>query len=68
MLIIIFDSQGIVHKKFIPEGTTVNAEFYKGVMYHLLKGIQWVCPAAFSSRGFLLLHDNVPAHIAASVC
>jgi hypothetical protein len=68
MLIIIFDSQGIVHKEFIPEGTTVNAEFYKGVMDHLLKGIQWVCPAALCSRGFFLLHDNVAVHIAASVC
>jgi hypothetical protein len=30
MLIIYFDSQGAVHKEFIPEGKTVNAEFYKG--------------------------------------
>jgi hypothetical protein len=44
-----FDSQGIVHKKFVPEGKTVNAEFYKGVMGRLLKRIQWVRPAAFSS-------------------
>jgi histone-lysine N-methyltransferase SETMAR len=27
-----FDSQGIVHKEFVPEGKTVKAEFYKGVM------------------------------------
>jgi len=24
-----FDSQGLVHKGFVPEGKTVNAEFYK---------------------------------------
>jgi len=29
MLIIFFASRGIVHKEFIPEGKTVNAEFYK---------------------------------------
>jgi hypothetical protein len=29
MLIIFFDSQGAVHKEFVPEGKTVNAEFYK---------------------------------------
>ena len=29
MLIIFFDSQGVVHKDFVPEGKTVNAEFYK---------------------------------------
>ena len=32
MLIIFFNFQGIVHKEFIPEGQTVNAEFHKGVM------------------------------------
>jgi hypothetical protein len=47
MLIIFFESQGIVHKEFIPEGKTVNAELYKGLMYRLLKHIQRVHPAAF---------------------
>jgi len=32
MLINFFGSQGIVHKEFIPEGKTVNTEFYKGVI------------------------------------
>jgi len=68
MLIIFFDSQGVVHKEFIPKRKTVNAEFYKGEMDRLLKHIQWVRPAAFCSRDFFLLHDNVPAHKAASVC
>jgi hypothetical protein len=29
MLIIFFDSQGVVHKEFVPEGKTINAEFIK---------------------------------------
>jgi hypothetical protein len=37
-------------------------------MDHLLKRIQWVHPAAFGSRDFVLLHNNAPAHKAASVC
>jgi len=49
MLIIFFYSQGTVHKEFIPEGKTVNAGFYKGVMDRLLKHIQQVHPAAFCS-------------------
>ena len=57
-----------MHKEFVPEGKTVNAEFYKGVMDRLLKRIQRVRPAALSSRDFFLLHDNTPAHKAASVC
>jgi hypothetical protein len=55
-----------VHKEFLPEGKTVNAEFYKGVMDRLLKRIQRVRPVAFCSRDFFLLHDNVPANKAAS--
>ena len=39
MLLISFDSQGAVHKEFVPEGKTVNAKFYKGVMDRLLKRI-----------------------------
>jgi len=65
MLIICFDSQGVAHKEFVPEGKTINTEFYKGVMDRLLKRINWVCPAAFCSQDFFLLHDNVPAHKAA---
>jgi hypothetical protein len=62
-----FDSQGVVHKEFVPEGKTVNTEFYKGVMDRLLKRIQWVHSAAFCSRDLFLLHDNTPAHKAARV-
>jgi len=49
MLIIFFDSPGVVHKEFVPEGKTVNAEFCKGVMDRLLKNIQLVHPAVFWS-------------------
>jgi hypothetical protein len=62
-----FDSQGIVHTELVPEGKTVNAEFYKGAM-NRLKRIQRVRPAAFCSPDFFLLHDNAPTHKAASVC
>ena len=68
MLIIFFYSQGVVHKEFVPQGKTVNAEFYKGVMDHLLKCNHRVHPAAFCCQDFSLLHNNVPTHKAASVC
>jgi len=57
-----------VHKEFVTEGKTVNAELYKGVMDRLLERIQRFCPAAFCSLEFFLLHDNGPAHKPASVC
>jgi hypothetical protein len=37
-------------------------------MDRLLKRIKRVRPAAFCCRDFFLLHDNAPAHKAASVC
>jgi len=43
-------------------------EFLKGAMYSLLKRIQRVRSAAFCARDLFLLHDNAPAHKAASVC
>jgi len=68
MLRVFFASKGVVHKEFVPEGKTVNVEFYKGVMDRPVKCIQWVCPAVFCSRDFFLLHDNAPTHKAANVC
>jgi len=44
---IFFNSQGEVHKEFVPEERTVNTEFYKGVTDRLLKRIQLGHPAAF---------------------
>ena len=57
-----------MHKEFLPDGKTVSAEFYEVVIYRLLKRIHPVLPAAFCCRDFFLLHDNAPAHKAASVC
>jgi histone-lysine N-methyltransferase SETMAR len=57
-----------VNKDFVPEEKTVNAEFYKGVMNGLLKCIERAGPAAFCCGDFFLLHDNAPAHKAASIC
>jgi hypothetical protein len=63
-----FDPTDVVHKKFVQEGKTLNAEFFTGGMDRLLKHINRVRPAALCSRDFFLLHDNAPAHKAASVC
>ena len=48
MLIVFFDSQGIVHKEFMPEGCTVNAEYYKGVLDCLISCIRRVRPVLHS--------------------
>jgi len=35
MIIVFFDSRGIVHKEFVPPGQTVNHTFYKDVLERL---------------------------------
>jgi hypothetical protein len=67
MLINFFSTFKAQCTKFVPEGKPVNAELYKGVMDRPLKRIKRVRPAAFCSWDFLSLHDNAPAHKAASV-
>ena len=64
MLIVFFDSQGIVHKEFVQKGCTVNAEYYKGMLDRLISRIRRVRPALYRTRDFFLLHDNAPAHSA----
>jgi hypothetical protein len=36
MLIVFFDSDGIIHKEFVPAGQTVNSTFYEEVLKRLL--------------------------------
>jgi hypothetical protein len=42
MIIVFFDSRGIVHKEFVPPEQTVNHAFYKDVLERLRKRVQRV--------------------------
>jgi len=42
MIIVFFDSCGIVHKEFVPPGQAVNHAFYKDVFERLQKRVQQV--------------------------
>jgi len=39
MLLMVFDSQGIVHQEFMQEGCTLNAQYNKGVLDPLISHI-----------------------------
>ena len=52
MLMVFFDSQGIVHKEFVQECCTVNAEYYKSVLDRLISHIQRVRPALYRTHDF----------------
>ena len=42
MIIVFFDSSGIVHKEFVTPGQTVNRAFYKDVLERIRKWVQRV--------------------------
>jgi histone-lysine N-methyltransferase SETMAR len=54
----------VIHCEFVPEGQTVNGQFYLGVMERLLKRIRRVHPEFHNSKEWFFLHDNVPARTA----
>jgi len=58
----IFDSQGIVHKEFVPPGQTVNQTFYREVLERLRKRVARVRPGIECT--WMLHHDNAPCHTA----
>ena len=59
MIIVFFDSRGIVHKDFVPPGLTVNHTFYKDVLERLRKRVQRV--RTDIADDWVLHHDNAPA-------
>ncbi|XP_026811283.1 histone-lysine N-methyltransferase SETMAR-like [Rhopalosiphum maidis] len=65
MLICFFDSHGIVHKEFVPQGQTVNQHFYKEVLEKLRKRVIRVRPNIKNT--WVLHHDNAPCHTAISI-
>ena len=65
MLICFFDSQGIVHKEFVPPGQIVNQTFYREVLERLRKRVARVRPGI--ARTWMLHHDNAPCHTAVSI-
>ncbi|KAL4085370.1 hypothetical protein QTP88_027229 [Uroleucon formosanum] len=65
MLICFFDSQGIVHKEFVPQGQTMNQKFYKEVLEKLRKRV--ICVRPKIKNTWVLYHDNAPCHAAISI-
>ncbi len=61
MLIVFFDIKGVVLMEFVPQGATVNAEFYVGVLSRLREAIRKKRREKWQN-GWLLHHDNAPSH------
>ncbi len=67
MLILFFDSKGVIHHEYVFEDQTVNATFYVHVSDRLCKRIARVRLVMWGDRKFFLLHDNACPHTAAIV-
>ncbi len=67
LLILFFDSKGVIHHEYVPEGQTVNSTFYVQVLDGLCKHIARVRPEIRRDRKFFLLHDNAHPHTAAII-
>jgi hypothetical protein len=64
MLIVFFDCHGIVHHEFIPEGETVNADFYMEVSKRLRDRVHCVRLNLQGDNGWILHQDSAPSHTA----
>jgi len=65
MLICFFDSEGIVHTEFVPQGQTVNQFYYRKILEGLRK--RAVCVRPSIANNWMRHHDNAPCHMAISV-
>ncbi|UYV65429.1 hypothetical protein LAZ67_3004342 [Cordylochernes scorpioides] len=61
LLTVFFDCRGIVHHEFLPQGRTVNKEYYLQVMRNLREAIRQKRPDLWKNKNWLLHHDNAPA-------
>ena len=62
MLRAFFDSEGIVHHEYAPDGQTINEEFYLEVLQCLRESVHRKWPEKWQDGSWILHHDDVPAH------
>ncbi len=67
MLILSFDSEGVIYHAYVPEGHMVNATFYIQVLDCLCKSTACARPETRRDRKFFLFHNNACPHNAAIV-
>jgi hypothetical protein len=64
MLIVFFDMEGIVHYEYVPQGQTVNQQFYLQVLKRLRLAVSRKRPQKGAAGAWAPRHDNAPAHTA----
>ena len=67
VLVYFYNSKGIIHHAFVPEGQTVTGSFHLSVLERLWKRIRRVRPEYSAPGSWFHLHDNSPVHRAVPV-
>ena len=67
-LIVFFDYHGVVHQEFLPQGRTVNKEYYLEVMRRLREAIPKKRPELWKNNSWFLHHDNATALSSLLIC
>jgi histone-lysine N-methyltransferase SETMAR len=62
MLTVFFDSRGMVHHEYAPQGTTITKEYYQEVLHRLRDSVRRKRPDLWAATTCQLHHDNAPAH------
>ncbi|UYV84244.1 hypothetical protein LAZ67_X001650 [Cordylochernes scorpioides] len=62
LLTVFFDCRGVVHHEFLPQGRTVNKEYYLQVLRNLREAIRQKRSDLWKDKNWLLHHDNALAH------
>jgi hypothetical protein len=62
LLTVFFDYNEIVYHSYVPEGQTINKEYYLEVIRHLRDAVRHKRLDLWASRNWQLHHDNAPAH------
>ena len=71
MLVLFFDTAGVVHLEFLPRGQTVNTDAWLAILGRLKESIHRKRPVMWrggfqgnKDKDFLLHMDNAPSHVA----
>ena len=67
MLIVFFDMEDIVHYEYVPQGQTVNQQFYLQVWKRLRLAVSCKRTQNLGAQAWALHQDNAPAHTAHSI-
>ena len=62
LLTVFFDCNGMVHHEFLPQGRTVNKEYYLEVMCRLREAIRQKRTELWKNQSRILHHDNAQRH------